>query len=119
MNKKKIMAKIKIPDRFEQQLDLGKKIFEYHKHLGSKSPLKSHFEMTYFDKHNREAKKQNDEKNKLEKLAENATELRDNAWKNNIKDIRSIAQFLKAINKDNPHELGKWGFVVDDSTKKK
>ena len=72
-----------------------------------------------FDKANILSREHNNKKEDLEKLAENETELRDNNWKENIKEIRSIAQFLKAINKDNPHELGKWGFVVDDSPQKK
>ena len=113
------MARIKISKNFEKQLDLGEKISEYHKKLGDKSPLNNHFDMKGFDKSNADASNHNAEKNKLEKLAENETELRDNTWTGNIKDIRSIAQFLKAINKDNPHELGKWGFEVDDSAQKK
>ncbi len=57
MTKKNIMARIKISDSFAKQLDLGEKIFSYHKSLGDKSPLKSHFEMKDFDKFNGEAKK--------------------------------------------------------------
>jgi hypothetical protein len=113
------MARIKISRNFEKQLDLGEKILKYHKRQGNRSPLNGNFDMKVFEKSNIIAKNHNEEKNKLEKLAENETELRDNVWAGNIKDIRSIAQFLKAINKDNPHELGKWGFVVDDSTTKK
>jgi hypothetical protein len=75
--------------------------------------------MDSFEKSNSTAKGHNDEKNKLEKILENETELRDNVWGKKIKEIRRIAQFLKAINKDNPHELGKWGFEVNEYQTKK
>jgi hypothetical protein len=112
------MARINISKNFEKQLDLAEKIYAYHEQLGDKSPIKDHFNMIGLNKANNEAKNHNEEKSKLEKLAENETELRNNIWPDNIKDVRNIAKFLKSINNDNPHELGKWGFEVDSSPQK-
>ena len=113
------MARIKLPVRFIDQLRLAKMILKRHKKLGDKSPLKNAFDMTSFEDKSNKADVHNDAKDEHEKLAEKETELRDNEWGGAVTVIRSSSQFLKALYHDNPHELGEWGFVVDDTTKSK
>lgn len=113
------MARVKIPVRFIDQLLLANSILAKHKELGDKSPLNDAFDMTSFENDGKEAETHNSAKDKHEKLAEKETELRDNVWTGAVTVVRSIAQFLKAMYRENPHELGEWGFEVDSSPQSK
>ena len=113
------MPRIKIPKRFEDQMSLADLVMAKHKELGDKSPLKDAFDMKTFEAESKDANVHNSKKDEYEKLAEKETELRDNIWGGAVTVIRSIAQFLKAMYRKNPHELGEWGFVVDSSPQKK
>jgi len=113
------MARVKIPRRFEDQLQLANLILTKHNELGDKSPLKDAFDMKTFEADGKDANAHNSKKDEYEKLAEKETELRDNVWVGAVTIVRSIAQFLKAMYSKNPHELGEWGFEVDSSPQKK
>ena len=113
------MARVIIPTNFEHQKNLCEEVLKRNKELGDKSPLKDVFDMKELERSKTDAVEHNTKKNEFEKLAENETELRDGKWTGAVTVIRNVAQFLKAMYVDNPHELGKWGFEVDSSPQKK
>ena len=113
------MSRIVIPRNFLLQSLLAGKILERNAELGDESPLAKVFDMEDFDGAKKSSDAHNTKKDDYKQLAENETELRDHEWTGAVTVIRQIARFLKAFYVDNPHELGKWGFEVDNSPQKK
>jgi hypothetical protein len=108
------MARIVIPSNFLEQEKLVGDINTQHTALGAASPL-TPFDVAGIVTKTSDARTYHDDAVAKSKQAEDLYEDRDNEMNPAIKEVRRWAQFLKQIHKDNPHELGNWGFVVDDS----
>lgn len=111
------MARIVIPNSFLNIDKLFKDVYEKHVSMGANSPLKD-FDVGGVTAKMGEARTYHDDAEEKSKQAEDAYEKRDIRLKPSMKEVRRWAQFLKQYYKNNPHELGNWGFVVDDSTQK-
>jgi hypothetical protein len=108
------MARIVIPENFLELEKLVKDINEKHVAEGAASPL-ARFDVAGTLADSTTARGFHDNGKKAEKQAEDFFEKRDNLMNPVTKTVRQFAQFLKQIYKDNPRELGNWGFVVDES----
>jgi hypothetical protein len=113
------MARIKIPYRFNEQVNLSELILKKHKKDGDKSILNNLLDMESFEKNVISASEHDALRDKLQRQAELETERRNNDWKDGDMNVRAIAQFLKSIYIRNPHELGEWGFTIDSSPQNK
>ena len=108
------MSRIVIPNNFLQREKLMRDIYEKHLAEGVNSPL-ANFDVAGFALKMKEARVFHDDAEEKSKQAEDAYEKRDIRVTPSLREVRKWAQFLKQIYKTNPHELGNWGFVVDDS----
>lgn len=108
------MARIVIPSKFLEQEKLIGDVNTKHIALGAASPL-TQFDVAGIVTKTSSARTYHNGAEEKSKQAEDLFEKRDNEMKPSIKEVRRWAQFLKQIYKDNPHELGNWGFVVDDT----
>ena len=108
------MSRIVIPTNFLEQEKLVGDINDKHTELAGASPL-TQFDVAGIVTKTSDARGFHDQAEAKSKQAEDLYEKRDNEMKPSIKEVRRWAQFMKQIYKDNPHELGNWGFVVDDS----
>jgi len=113
-----VMARIIIPYNFLKREKLLKDIYEKHIAEGANSALKD-FDVAGTAAIMDEAREHHDSAEEKSKAAEDAYEKRDNCVQPTVKEVRHWAKFLKLKYADNPHELGNWGFVVDDSPKAK
>ena len=113
------MARIKVPYHFYKQTSLAEKIIKQHKEEGDDSLLKNLLNMDDFEEIVKKAIVHDNRKGELKRLAELETEKRNNVWDDGEGTIRFIAQYLKSYFRDNPHALGKWGFIVDSSPQRK
>ncbi len=105
------MARIEIPGNFDELLKLFDLIYKKHKADGADSPLGS-FDLEARKKSSSAAQAHDQNAKDLAKKAEDATQDRNNEFQPVEDDIRAIAQLLKQIHRDNPKELGNWGFDV-------
>lgn len=108
------MARIVIPSNFLEQEKLINDISAKHIASGPTSPL-SQFDVAGIVTKTTNARDFHNQAEEASKKAEDFYEKRDNEMKPSVKEVRRWGQFLKQIYKDNPHELGNWGYVVDDS----
>jgi len=113
------MARILIPENFEEQYQLFKKIYEKHLQDGSNSIFTGHFDIEQDHEKIIEAHESHTKAKEYERKAELETEKRNVLWPKRDNSLRPMAQFLKARYKKIPHELGEWGFTVDSSPQRK
>lgn len=113
--------RIVYPPEFEKLAKLFKDIKAHHETFGpGTSPLGP-----FLTKHNinlaaqlsdvGDAEDIHDDRNQLQRDAEDAREDRDNLFNPVLKNLRLVGQYLKGLNVDNPQQLGDWGYNVDDS----
>ena len=110
------MARLKFSQNFLVQYVLFMNILKKHNAMGANSPLINNFDIASITVKADTANASNAQKEEYERLAEKETEIRNNEWEEVNTMIRNIGQFLKAKYNKTPHELGEWGFTVDDST---
>lgn len=108
------MARIKIPKKFLEQEKLFRDVHAKHVAEGAASPL-HRFDVAGVTAKISEARTFHNEAEEKSKQAEAAYENRNNRVTPSVKELRRWAQLLKQVYKNNPHELGNWGFEVDDS----
>ena len=106
------MARINMPESFDDKSKLFKLIMKKHLEDGDSSPLKGVFDMDKLNKDNDDAIGFDDVAKDLEKQAEDATQDRNNIFADVDSEEKRIAQLLKQIHRDNQKELGKWGFDI-------
>jgi len=108
------MARIIIPEEFLEKEKLVQDIKDKHTAMGVASPL-TQFDVAGAVTKTTNARTAHNSAEEAAKQSEDFYEKRDNLIEPVIKEVRRWAQLMKQIYKDNPHELGNWGFVVDDS----
>ena len=122
-------VRVVIPSNADEYLILLKDIINREDNLAPNGMLSAAELQVLKDKRD-EANKANDEKKALEKLAEEKTRERDNAFGRakgqNVDTPDTCVYFVTKVrdkalseNKTNPKAIGAWGFVVDDSPKAK
>jgi len=113
------MARILIPENFEEQYKLFKRIYKKHLQDGNNSVFIGNFDIEQEHEKIEEAYESHTKAKEYERMAELETEKRNVLWPKRDNSLRGMAQFLKGKYNKRPHELGEWGFTVDSSPQRK
>jgi len=106
------MARIVVPRNALKFMMLFVRILQKHISEGEQSPLNNVVDMKHYNSINENAQVNNDKAKEANRIKENYIELRDNDLVDINKAIRQIRDLLLALNPNNPHALGEWGFEV-------
>ena len=104
--------RVNIPKNPAQKLDLASKIYAKHTSMAATSPLNALQSHTWTTNGPEVANAQS-----LHQQAEEAYRKRDLLLSEIDESIKSTRDLLLGIYRDNPKELGQWGFEVDDSVR--
>lgn len=105
------MASIKYANSFDEQIKLFNLIREKHVADGDKSPL-ADYNFKELTQHANIAAESDKKSKEYARLSEEKTKDRSIAFDSVQENVRAIGAFLKAKYRNNPKELGKWGFTV-------
>ncbi len=110
--------RVKIPTNVGVKLVLAKRIYDKHQLDGTDSPLKTlkDYNWDEIGPNIIEALASHNEAETLRKQWEKAYEKRDNLMGDIDNVVKASRDLLKAVNKKNPHELGEWGFDVNNTS---
>lgn len=111
--------RVNIPKNPAQKLDLASKIYAKHTSMAATSPLNALQSHTWTANGPEVANAQtlNQQAEEYNRLAEEAYRKRDLLMYEIDESIKSTRDLLLGIYRDNPKELGQWGFEVDDSVR--
>jgi hypothetical protein len=105
------MASIKYPSKFDEQVKLFKLIYEKHLADGDKSPL-ADYDLKGCNTRTGTAMESDKKAKEYTRMSEELTRERNLAFDTVTENMRAMGALLKAKYRDNPKELGKWGFTV-------
>lgn len=111
--------RVNIPKNPTQKLDLASRIFAKHTSMAVASPLNALQSHTWTVNGPEVANAQtfNQQAEEYSRQAEEAYRKRDLLLSELDESIKSTRDLLLGIYRDNPKELGQWGFEVDDSVR--
>lgn len=111
--------RVNIPKNPAQLLDLASKIYAKHTSMAAASPLNALQRHTWTVNGPEVANAQtlNQQAEEFQRQAELAYRNRDMLLTEIDESIKSTRDLLLGIYRDNPKELGQWGFEVDDSVR--
>ena len=111
--------RVVIPKSPVQLIDLGSKVYLKHAEMGFGSPLNSMQSHTW-DVNGpliAQALEYHNQAEKEIKMAEELYSKRDLLLDEIDHSVKSSRDLLLGVYRDNPKEMGQWGFVVDDSVR--
>lgn len=111
--------RVNIPKNPAQKLDLASKIYAKHSSMSDASPLNALQSHTWTANGPEIANAQSlhQQAEEYNRLAEEAYRKRDLLMYEIDESIKSTRDLLLGIYRDNPKELGQWGFEVDDTAR--
>ncbi len=113
-------SKVTLSMNVKEMVGLAVMIYQKHKKEGAASPLNiPGVDMEEFNALNMDVQTINSEAEELKKRSEQRYRERDKKMEKLEVKVRQIKNVLKALNNENPKELGLWGFDVTDSPKQK
>lgn len=113
-------SKVTLSMNVDDMVTLSFKVYQRHNALGTESPLKiPGLDMEAFNAINMEVQTINSEAEDFKRRSEQRYRERDKKVEKLEEKVRQIKNVLKALNNENPKELGLWGFDVTDTPKSK
>ena len=113
-------SKVTLSMNVNEMVNLALKVYQTHTSLGTSSPLNiPGLDMETFNALNLEVQSINIEAEEFKKRSEQRYRERDKRLETLEIKLRQIKNVLKALNNENPKELGLWGFDVTDTVKTK
>ena len=111
--------RVNIPKNPAQKLDLASKIYAKHSSMSDTSPLNALQSHTWTANGPEVANAQtlHQQAEDYNRQAEEAYRKRDLLLSEIDESIKSTRDLLLGIYRDNPKELGQWGFEVDDTAR--
>ena len=112
-----VKPRVNIPNNPAQELDLAAKIYDKHLSSGTGSPLNALQTHNWTDNGPlvADALSLHNQAEELKRQAEEAYRQRDLLVAEIDQSVKSSRDLLLGIYRDNPKQLGQWGFEVDDS----
>ena len=111
--------RVTIPRNPTQLIDLASKVYTKHTEMDLSSPLNSLQTHTWTENGPRVAEVLNYHRQaeELSKMVEEIYRKRDLLLAEIDISVKSSRDLLLGVYRDNPKEMGQWGFVVDDSVR--